>query len=354
MIDHDLGNKNGAGDWMLYIRRNLRFLLLVSGIMFFFGMHNYLQEYIMSLPGFRIGVFLGYLEVLGVTVCAAIERRVSGETERLSPWSSYFALCVALLISSATSNIALAYINYPTKVVFRSCKLIPTMLIAMVYNKRKIHGFEFMFGVIISVGMIIFAVADFKVSPAFDIIGIALVCISVCADAFLPNLQERVFEQGSSRVEVTYYTNILTLTVMTIFLSLTGELQEALTYALSNRHALLTMLLYTFLAYIAISFHMALVQEYGGIITVLVGNTRKALTIVMSFLLFPKPTSYLYVIGGVLVFGSIIGIAFFKERAKRMLHKDHKSDAALESGMLIPSLDKVQPSSAQYQYARSR
>lgn len=119
--------------------RYLRFWILVFGILFFFGCHNYMQELIMSLPGFKVsscaygmyvswflsqvGVFLGYLEVLGVAVCSFVERKVQGETTRRAPWSSYFMLCFCLLISSATSNIALNYINYPTKVVFRSCKV---------------------------------------------------------------------------------------------------------------------------------------------------------------------------------------------------------------------------------------
>lgn len=80
-------------------------------------------------------------------------------------------LCFCLLISSATSNIALAYINYPTKVVFRSCKLIPTMLIAVTYNRKKIPWYEFMFGIFISVGMVLFAAADFQVYPNFDFFG---------------------------------------------------------------------------------------------------------------------------------------------------------------------------------------
>lgn len=134
------------------------------------------------------------------------------------------------------------------------------------------------------------------------------------ADAFLPNFQERVFDQGSSRIEVTYYTNILCLTAMTGAFSVTGDIPHAISYAYANPHALFLMTLYTFLAYIAISFHMALVKEFGGIVTVLVGNSRKAMTIVLSFLLFPKPVSVLYYGGGVLVFGSLIGNAFMKER----------------------------------------
>ena len=48
---------------------------------------------------------------------------------------------------------------------------------------------------------------------------------------------------------------------------LPGDLQEATSYALANPHALTLMVIYTFLAYIAITFHMALVQEFGGITT---------------------------------------------------------------------------------------
>jgi adenosine 3'-phospho 5'-phosphosulfate transporter B3 len=80
-------------------------------------------------------------------------------------------LCLCLVVSSATSNIALAYINYPTKVVFRSCKLIPTMLIAVVYNRKRVPWFEFMFGGFISMGMVFFAAADFHVYPNFNFIG---------------------------------------------------------------------------------------------------------------------------------------------------------------------------------------
>ena len=79
------------------------------------------------------------------------------------------------------------------------------------------------------------------------------------------------------------------------------------------------MLVYTFLAYIAIMFHMSLVQEYGGIVAVLVGNFRKALTIVLSFIMFPKLYHPYYVIGGLLVFGSLTLNAFMKEAATKSL-----------------------------------
>lgn len=45
------------------------------------------------------------------------------------------------------------------------------MLIAVTYNKKKVQGFEFFFGICLSLGMVFFAAADFTVSPNFDFIG---------------------------------------------------------------------------------------------------------------------------------------------------------------------------------------
>ena len=199
------------------------------------------------------------------------------------------------------------------------------MIISVCYNQKKVYWFEFGFGVLISIGMVLFAMADFEVSPKFNYFGIFLVSVSVVADAFLPNFQERVFEHGSSRGEVTFYTNVLCLAAMTVTFTATGDLQEAFFYTMESGHAFWLMLLYTFLAYIAITFHMALVQEYGGIVTVLVGNTRKAITIVLSFLLFPKPMSSLYIYGGILVFGSLVGNAVMKEHHLSMIGQAKKN-----------------------------
>eukprot|EP01037_Dinobryon_pediforme_P018437 gene18437-18712_t len=44
------------------------------------------------------------------------------------------------------------------------------MLIAVIYNSKKVLWFEFMFGVFISAGMVLFAAADFQVYPKFDFI----------------------------------------------------------------------------------------------------------------------------------------------------------------------------------------
>jgi adenosine 3'-phospho 5'-phosphosulfate transporter B3 len=97
-----------------------------------------------------------------------------------------------LLCSSSAANAALNYINYPTRVIFRSCKLVPTIIISMLLNSRQFQLSELILGIVMSFGMVLFALADYQVSAVSSSYGMLLVGFSVVADSVLPNLQVQV------------------------------------------------------------------------------------------------------------------------------------------------------------------
>lgn len=257
------------------------------------------------------------MEVFGVTVCVYGERKfIAKETERVAPLSAYPLLTGCLLTSSALSNLALNYINFPTKVVFRSCKLIPTMIVASFVHRKVFTSVEYILAFCVSLGLVLFAAADWELAPSFHPVGLAFVSMSVCADAVLPNAQERLFRMGSSRVEVTFFTNIFTLVAMTITTLISGDLLGLIAFARTNRLLCIYMTIYTFIAYITISLHMTVVRKFGGVAAVLVATGRKGMTLILSFLLFPKAFSWLYVFGGVLVLGGLLFSSLVKIRSK--------------------------------------
>ena len=111
-----------------------QFVILALCVFFFFGIHNVLQEAMINTEGFTFGVMLGWMEVLGVTLCSGLERSSipfigNGESKKkmVAPICAYPLLTLCLLMSSSLASWSLNYINFPTKVVFRSCKLLPTM-----------------------------------------------------------------------------------------------------------------------------------------------------------------------------------------------------------------------------------
>jgi solute carrier family 35 (adenosine 3'-phospho 5'-phosphosulfate transporter), member B3 len=239
------------------------------------------------------------------------------ETVRVAPLSAYPFLTACLLASSALSNVALNYINFPTKVVFRSCKLIPTMVVATIVHRKVFTLTEYLCALAVCAGLIFFAAADWSLTPTFHPIGLIFVSLSVCADAILPNAQEGLFRIGSSRVEVTYYTNVFTLVAMTVMTLLSGDLLGLISLARNNNKLQAYMCIYTFIAFIAISLHMSVVKKFGGVAAVVLATGRKGLTLVLSFVLFPKAFSWFYVVGAALVLGGLLIQSLAHIRAKK-------------------------------------
>lgn len=48
------------------LSQTTQFVLLSSGVFFFFGLHNLLQEAMMTIPGFKFGVMLGKQGILSI------------------------------------------------------------------------------------------------------------------------------------------------------------------------------------------------------------------------------------------------------------------------------------------------
>jgi adenosine 3'-phospho 5'-phosphosulfate transporter B3 len=307
--------------------RSVQFVIMALFVFLFFGIHNVLQEAMINTEGFKFGVMLGWMEVLGVTLCSGIERSSipflgNGESRRprSAPLIAYPPLTLCLLMSSSLASWSLNYINFPTKVVFRSCKLLPTMIIAVVMgNAKRFSLVEVASAIAVCAGLITFAAGDWNLSnPQFHPFGLTLVTMSVFADAILPNAQEKLFKvYDASKSEVMFFTNVFTFMIQTCSAMISGDLvgmfyfmfgqsfSVALQTDFASSEKKKEMLLnegtmnnrgygqvrYTFLTYviayilmshIAVSAHTAVVKKFGGVAAVFVGTARKGMTLVLS------------------------------------------------------------------------
>ena len=190
------------------------------------------------------------------------------------------------------------------------------MIIATIINRRTFSSMEYVCAAAVSAGLVMFAAADWKLTPSFNPIGIVFVSLSVVADAVLPNAQERLFRLGSSRLEVTFYTNFFTLVAMTCVTLVTGDLVGIIRHAMSDRTLAIFMVVFTAISYGAISTYMHIVKRFGGVAAVLLATARKGMTLVLSFLLFPKVFSWYYVAGAILVLGGLLLISLIKNKQR--------------------------------------
>ena len=71
--------------------------------------------------------------------------------------SSYYAICsLTYLVAMVTSNKALAWVNYPTQVIGKSCKPIPVMVLGVLVGRKKYPLLKYLFILMIVAGVAMF------------------------------------------------------------------------------------------------------------------------------------------------------------------------------------------------------
>lgn len=138
------------------------------------------------------------------SVIAKLEMMHRGETRKI-PMSVYLLLAGATLTTMSLSNASLGYLNYPTQVVFKSCKLIAVIAGGILIQKKMFSLMDFGAAGLMCVGLIVFTLADSSVSPNFDIVGIFMLCIALMADAVVSNVQVRFRKSRTTLHHYMYY-----------------------------------------------------------------------------------------------------------------------------------------------------
>lgn len=69
------------------------------------------------------------------------------------------------------SNASLGYLNYPTQVIFKCCKLIPVMIGGILIQQKVYKMIDIIAASCMCAGLILFTLADSNVSPDFNLFG---------------------------------------------------------------------------------------------------------------------------------------------------------------------------------------
>jgi len=210
----------------------------------------------------------------------------------------YVAIATLLVVNNGMGTAALAMVSLPVKVIFKSSKLIPTMVIGILFG-RHYSWFQYVAAVLFCVGLVSFSLADARANNVmFKIKGVILLCCSVTADALIPNTQEFLINGlNQSKQKVAFHSNWMSGAMTLLFTLATGEFVAAIAYVTENPKALAVLLCTSVIGYTGIVSFLFLVQSFGAKNTVIVTSTRKVFTILVSILQYGKPFSSLHGLG---------------------------------------------------------
>eukprot|EP00611_Tribonema_gayanum_P025234 TRINITY_DN5701_c0_g1_i1.p1 TRINITY_DN5701_c0_g1~~TRINITY_DN5701_c0_g1_i1.p1 ORF type:complete len:444 (+),score=145.14 TRINITY_DN5701_c0_g1_i1:107-1438(+) len=294
--------------------------VLIAGLSIFFNLiYGTLQEYlVVNVFKRRLGLFMSLLQTLSFSALAHLQRLHLGEAHvRRIPLRWYLLLALAQSSSMALGNVGMMYLNYAAKVLFKSTKAVPMMLWGSFFLGKQYRRREFLSVAIMVTGLVVFLEADASSPAVFSLVGVVLMVACVFMDCCYSNLAELLLRRyDATSEEVIFYTYMGGAMYQASSALVSGELAAGVRFvAEGGWHSLPVVLAYTTAGYLGASCATALTKNYGALSSTLASATRKALNLLFSFALFPKPFTALHLMGVSLFMSGLVSKTALQQRS---------------------------------------
>lgn len=225
---------------------------------------------------------------------------------------------LSLLVFGATglSTQAVRYVTYPTKVVMKSAKLIPTMIVSSLWQGQKFNRGEYVAAALLCTGAAGYSYGSGQTNSdsGSSTFGISLLVASIICDAIVPNYQKLLMNQGLSATQLMINVNAVGSVAVLGYMVVTGQ---AWTIARTCQ-AHPKLLAYLFCVGIGLSTavwaYTRLIQATSSVAAVTVATLRKVATMCLSYIIFPKPLLTIHIYSGVLVLSGMVLSTVMKEK----------------------------------------
>jgi adenosine 3'-phospho 5'-phosphosulfate transporter B3 len=278
-----------------------------------------LQEGVFRIPGFKFSAWMTVLTTFTYFLCGALEMKLTNDTRKGS-WKNYGILSVYTYGGMALTNYALSYLNYATRIVFKSAKIIPVMAFSVLIVGKQYNWKEWLSAAILVAGIVLFTLGDVASSPAFAPIGVALIAGALCIDAICANFEEKNFfrtETPSTTQEVLCFASLIGTVYGLVPLLASGKLAPAIAHSMQYTQVVPMIMGFSVLGYSSVSFILSLIKYYGATEAEIIKSLRKVLSIVISFMLFPKELNWKYIAGFAAVLVSTIYTFYLKNEKNK-------------------------------------
>jgi len=247
----------------------------------------------------------------------------------------YFKLSTLVFGATFFATQAVQYVSFPTKVVFKSAKLIPTMIVSTFLNRgSKYRAVDYAAALLLCLGAAGFTYASNGGSTKShnqNYYGVFLLCISITCDALVPNIQQKMMnppekkstvdgeikktkQNGLSAPAVMVNVNTIGFVGISLYMLIDGSLLETTRSAYTDPTLLIFLNIVGLSLATAVLAYTRLIKASNSVTAVTVSTFRKIVTISLSYIVFPKPLNQMHIISGAFVLGGVLINSFCKKR----------------------------------------
>jgi adenosine 3'-phospho 5'-phosphosulfate transporter B3 len=266
----------------------------------------------------------------------------------------YVSLSLVVFGSTFLASLSVRYVSYPTKVVFKSAKLVPTMIVATFLQRGSKYGFlDYLAASLLCAGAAGYGYGGGapagKSDQSNSYAGITMLLVSVFCDAFTPNIQQRLMAEpstglptksdlgnqspalfnklsslflpsqggglGLSASALMINANGIGSIGLLVFMMLSGSLFEAIGATMAHPLLLVYLTVIGVALSTAVLFYTRLIRESGSVVAVAVSTLRKVATVILSYVVYPKALSMVHLASALLVLGGILLSTYSRQRS---------------------------------------
>ncbi|KAL2238169.1 UDP-galactose/UDP-glucose transporter 2-like [Sesamum indicum] len=311
-----------------------QFLICSSGFFFGYLINGICEEYVYNRLSFSYGWYFTFVQ--GFVYLGLIYLQGFTTKQMVNPWKTYVKLSAVLMGSHGLTKGSLAYLNYPAQIMFKSTKVLPVMVMGAFIPglRRKYPLHEYISAMLLVVGLILFTLADANTSPNFNVIGVVMIVGALVMDSFLGNLQEAIFTMNpeTTQMEMLFCSTVVGLPFLLMPMILTGELFRAWSSCSEHPYVygvLVFEAMATFVGQVSV---LSLIALFGAATTAMVTTARKAVTLLLSYLIFTKPLTGQHGSGLLLIaMGIILKLVLERKPPNRIARADSTSSTQANS-----------------------
>ncbi|KAM8703808.1 hypothetical protein ACLKA7_008441 [Drosophila subpalustris] len=256
-------------------------------------------------------------------------------TRHRAPLYKYSFASFSNIMSAWFQYEALKFVNFPTQVLAKSCKIIPVMLMGKIMSKAKYESYEYLTALLISLGMIFFmsgSSENNKASGVTTMTGIFLLSMYMVFDSFTANWQGSLFKSyGMSSLQMMCGVNLFSSIFTGASLSMQGGFMDSLAFATEHPKFVFDMVILSICSAVGQLFIYHTIDVFGPVVFTIIMTLRQAAAIMLSCFIYQHSISVLGIFGVLIVFVAIFLRVYCNQRlrAKRKRAEANKPKIAV-------------------------
>uniref|UniRef100_A0A182K667 Adenosine 3'-phospho 5'-phosphosulfate transporter 1 n=1 Tax=Anopheles christyi TaxID=43041 RepID=A0A182K667_9DIPT len=265
--------------------------------------------------------------VLGFMI-TAVYLMAKRQFRHRAPLYKYSYASFSNIMSAWFQYEALKFVNFPTQVLAKSCKIIPVMIMGKIISRNKYEFYEYLTAVMISVGMIFFLTGstdESKTTAMTTLTGVLLLTFYMIFDSFTSNWQGELFKSYSmSSIQMMCGVNLFSTLFTGASLAMQGGFYSSLVFAVDHPKFVIDCVVLSISSAIGQLFIFYTIATFGAVVFTIIMTLRQAVAILVSCLIYQHRISFLGVIGVLIVFLAIFLRVYCNQRLKAIKQR-HQS-----------------------------